>query len=152
MNEVQKFILSRAMQKVANKGMQKEAGITDWWNNQADTWKRVKNEGVLNFIKNSYNDISMANKNLRDNLAGPGVSLSRGDDFINYDALIEEMGKPITGSTPVLNNGQVGLKLDDYRLLKKMDKVPRSSLTPEERRQLSTMEAPTDSYIYYRMD
>lgn len=149
MNDVQKFILNRAMQKVASKGMQKEAGIQDWWNNQKETWSRIKNEGLVNFIKNSYRDIDYANEGIRNNLAGPGVSRWRGAD-LDYDRLMEEMGKPITDSTPVLNNGQVGLKLGDYRLLKKMDKVPRSSLTPAERKQLSTMETP-DSYIYYRM-
>jgi hypothetical protein len=149
MNEVQEFILRRAMQKVASKGMQKEAGIQDWWNNQKETWSRIKNEGLVNFIKNSYRDIDYANEGIRNNLAGPGVSRGRGA-ALDYDRLMEEMGKPITDSTPVLNNGQVGLKLGDYRLLKKMDKVPRSSLTPAEHKQLQTMETP-DSYIYYRV-
>ena len=36
MNEVQEFILKRAMQKVANKGLNKEAGIWDWFSSSND--------------------------------------------------------------------------------------------------------------------
>ena len=36
MNDVQRFILSRAMQKVANQGLNKEAGLWDWFSSSND--------------------------------------------------------------------------------------------------------------------
>ena len=110
MNEVQKFILTRAMNKVANKGIQKEANPLTWikdkYNNSID-W-------LSDFILDNFTDPTQHNEkfSLRELASMPKKGY---EGFYTT----EDPAIPFTKDTPVLNikgnDAHILTPFDNYR-------------------------------------